>query len=78
MFFDIMEELGLEGYSPHCTRHTFASQAEVCNMRTRAIKLILGHSQKRDVTNSVYTHTDIGYLKKELSKYRFKGDDDYE
>ena len=36
-------------------------------MRTRAIKLILGHSQKRDVTNSVYTHTDISYLKKELS-----------
>lgn len=75
IFDGIMEELEFEGYSPHCTRHTFATQAELCGLRTRAIKLILGHSQRYDVTNDVYIHTGSSYLYNEIIKYRFEGDD---
>lgn len=74
----IMNELGFEGYSPHCTRHTFATQAELCGLRQRAIKLIMGHSQKMDVTNDVYIHTNASYLYNEMLKYGFEGDEEYE
>ena len=77
LFTNIMNELELEGFSPHCTRHTFVTQSEVCNMRTVAKKLILGHSQRNDVTDSVYTHIDLDYLRKEISKLRFEGDGCY-
>ena len=73
-----MNELGFEGYSPHCTRHTFATQAELCGLRQRAIKLIMGHSQKMDVTNDVYIHTNASYLYNEMLKFGFEGDEEYE
>lgn len=78
MFVNAMNELKLEGFSPHCTRHTFATRAEICGLKPRAIKLIMGHSQNSDVTNSVYIHTDIEYLRKEMLKYKFEGDREYE
>lgn len=34
-------------------------------------KFILGHSQRQDVTNSVYIHTDKSYLYDEMLKYGF-------
>ncbi len=48
------------------TRHTFATLSEEFGLRYRAIKLIMGHSLKLDVTNDVYIHTDYNYLKQEI------------
>ena len=74
-----MDALKLEGFTPHCTRHTFASQAEICGLRERAIKLIMGHSLKGDVTDYHYKHTGHKYLYDEICKIDFeKGEDDYE
>lgn len=36
---------------------SLVSQAEICGLRDRAIKLIMGHSLKTDVTNHHYKHT---------------------
>lgn len=78
-FHNVMDTLKLEGFTPHCTRHTFASQAEICGLRERAIKLIMGHSLKGDVTDYHYMHTGHKYLYDEICKLDFEeGEDDYE
>ena len=77
-FRNIMETLNLSGFTPHCTRHTFATQAEVCGLRERAIKLMMGHSLKADVTDYHYKHTDVEYLYQEICKITFDGEGFYE
>lgn len=78
-FHNVMDALKLEGFTPHCTRHTFASQAEICGLRERAIKLIMGHSLKGDVTDYHYKHTGHKYLYDEICKINFEeGEVDYE
>ena len=78
-FHNVMDALNLVGFTPHCTRHTFASQAEMCGLRERAIKLIMGHSLKGDVTDYHYKHTGHKYLYDEICKIEFgKGEDDNE
>lgn len=72
-FHNVMDALNLVGFTPHCTRHTFATQAEVCGLRERAIKLIMGHSLKEDVTNHHYKHTGLDYLYHEICKITFEG-----
>ena len=75
-FHNVMDALNLVGFTPHCTRHTFASQAEMCGLRERAIKLIMGHSLKGDVTDYHYKHTGHKYLYDEICKIKFgKGED---
>ena len=73
-FGEVMKTLEFENYSPHCTRHTFATLTEQFNLRYRAVRLIMGHSQKNDITNNVYIHTDIDYLIEEISKIKVKGE----
>ncbi len=71
-FNEIMKLLELDGFSPHCTRHTFATLCEEFGLRYRAIKLIMGHSLKMDVTNDVYIHTDFNYLKDEIENIKLR------
>ena len=58
------------GHSPHETRHTWATQAMECGMNEEARKRILGHASE-GVTNKVYTHLDIEFLRKEMEKLRY-------
>ena len=74
-FNEVMKLLELEGFSPHCTRHTFATLSEEFGLRYRAIKLIMGHSLKLDVTNDVYIHTDYNYLKQEIENIKIRRDE---
>ena len=74
-FNHVMAEMNLAGFSPHCTRHTFATQAEVCQLRERAIKMIMGHSLNTDVTDKHYKHTGYEYLYEEICKLSFDGRD---
>ena len=71
-FHNVMDALNLVGFTPHCTRHTFATQAEICGLRERAIKLMMGHSLKEDVTNHHYKHTGFDYLYQEICKITFE------
>ena len=72
-FHNVMDALNLSGFTPHCTRHTFATQAEICGLRERAIKMMMGHSLKEDVTNHHYKHTGFDYLYQEICKITFEG-----
>ena len=51
----------------HDTRHTFATLGKECGMKPSAVKKIMGHKLK-DLTDDVYTHESIEYLKNEIEK----------
>lgn len=56
--------------SPHCTRHTFVTQARKCGMDRDLVKKIVGHS-KGDVTD-IYDHSDIEELLTEINKLKYE------
>jgi integrase len=67
-FKKVMERFKLEGYTPHCTRHTFITKAKGAKLDEYAIKYIVGHAID-DITEAVYTHRDlIPFLKEEIEK----------
>lgn len=55
----------------HETRHSFATYARLSGMDLLATKRILGHSIK-DMTEDIYTHLDVDFLKTEMAKYHMK------
>ena len=67
----IMADLALNGFSPHCTRHTFATQAKRCGMEPGIVKRILGHSLRSDVTEYYYAHPEFSDFERELRKLSF-------
>ena len=67
-FMFVMREMGFEGLTPHCTRHTFATQAKRSGMDAGIIKRILGHSLSGDITESVYIHPTFDDLLEEMKK----------
>lgn len=56
----IMEQLEME-HKPHDCRHTFASRMHLYGADKLYIKRIMGHASS-DITDKVYTHTDIEQL----------------
>lgn len=70
-FKNVMKEMGFEGLTPHCTRHTFSTQAKRCGMDSGIRKRIMGHSLSDDLTESVYTHPNFDDFKHEMNKLDF-------
>lgn len=64
-YLDHIKDLG---HTPHDTRHTFATYARASGLDPLATKRILGHVVS-DLTESVYTHTDEAFLKREMRKF---------
>ena len=56
----LMEKEGLN-HLPHDCRHTFVTMANKSQMQQLLLKMIVGHASK-DLTEGVYTHTEIGEL----------------
>lgn len=54
-------------FTPHATRHTFASRAHKAGMNPLVLKKIIGHSPKADVTEKVYIHIDGEQLRDGMS-----------
>lgn len=70
-FQKCMKAIGAEGlYSPHCTRHTFITQAKVVQMDDVALKTIVGH-EISDITESVYTHRTSEFIQEEFRKFHY-------
>lgn len=70
-FYPLMEQLGMSGdpkHTPHDCRHTFSALCQKYNVSDTDRTILLGHSFKNDVTNSVYGHRDITDLEKEILK----------
>lgn len=69
-FKKVMSCCHLEGYTPHCTRHTFVTKAKNSQVDEYAIKLIIGH-ETNDLTKKVYTHRDpLIFMKDEIEKIK--------
>lgn len=66
MFKKIMNKYGMN-HTMHDTRHTFATLGKEFNMKPSAVKKIMGH-KLQDLTDDVYTHESIEYLKNEIEK----------
>ena len=76
MFTPLMEKLGItnskgEMFTPHATRHTFASACRKQGVDPLLIKRLMGHSRGNDVTERVYTHVDIEQLVNAISAIIF-------
>lgn len=67
-FTNVMKEMGFTGLTPHCTRHTFSTQAKRCGMDSGIRKRIMGHSLNGDLTESIYTHPTFEDKKHEMNK----------
>lgn len=68
----VMADLALNGFSPHCTRHTFATYAKKSGMEPGITKRIMGHSLRSDVTEYYYTHPEFSDFERELRKLSFE------
>lgn len=67
MFYPLLDELGFtdskgEKFTPHITRHTFASACRKQGVDPVVVKRLMGHSKGNDITESVYTHVDLDML----------------
>lgn len=72
-FMSVIVALGFsEDYTPHCTRHTFVTAAKICGMNDHIIKKIVGHSEKQDVTENVYTHRSIDVILEDFKKFNYE------
>ena len=67
----VMADLALSGFSPHCTRHTFATYAKKSGMEPGITKRIMGHSLRSDVTEYYYTHPEFSDFENEIRKLTF-------
>lgn len=66
IFQEIMNKYDMH-HTMHDTRHTFATLGKEFGMKPSAVKKIMGHKLK-DLTDDVYTHESIKYLKNEIEK----------
>ncbi|KAF1680739.1 tyrosine-type recombinase/integrase [Veillonella sp. R32] len=53
---EIIEIYGLEEHKPHDGRHTFITFTSNYGIDEILVKLIVGHSNSRNITQDVYTH----------------------
>ena len=57
----------ISDFTPHCTRHTFASISAAAGMNPQNLQKIIGHANF-STTADVYIHQDISTLKEEMRK----------
>ena len=70
VFYPALETAGIKTkYTPHSTRHTFASLSAEAGMRPENLQKIIGHANFSTTAN-IYVHQDIDALKNEMSKLK--------
>lgn len=74
-FAPCLDALGIkkkngEAYTPHVTRHTFATICRKQGVDPLVTKKLLGHSPTADVTEKVYTHIDEEMLMLAVSQIK--------
>ena len=63
--YETLEQLGIEKHTPHDCRHTFAMLCDENGIKETDKKFIMGHAFQ-DVSNAVYGHRTLGYLKEQI------------
>lgn len=75
MFGKTLDELNIkrsdgEPFTPHVTRHTFATFCHKEGVDPLVTKKLLGHSPTADVTEKTYIHVDLDMLNEGISKLK--------
>lgn len=65
LLYKTLESLGIEKHTPHDCRHTFAMLCDENGVKETDKKMMLGHTFQ-DVTNAVYGHRTLEYLKEQI------------
>ena len=63
--YSVLQKLNIEKHTPHDCRHTFAILCDENGVKETDKKFIMGHSFQ-DVSNAVYGHRTIDYLKEQI------------
>lgn len=63
--FKICDKVGIERFSMHVLRHTFATRCIEANMRPKTLQKLLGHSSIQ-ITMNLYVHVTEDEKKKEI------------
>lgn len=58
-------------HRPHDARTTFATIAKISGIDSFAIKKIMGHSTKNDVTEHYYTNPDFSWYYEQMQKFQY-------
>ena len=66
-FNELMSELNIKNKTPHCCRHTFATDMAKNGADVNALKEIMGHSNYA-TTADIYTHLNVESLREAISK----------
>lgn len=66
IFYRTLNTLKMERHTPHDCRHTFASMLDSAGANEVAMKLMLGHKIKNDITKEVYIHKSLEELRKNI------------
>lgn len=74
--FEHIMDLFHMDHVPHDCRHTFITYAKKCGMDPYDLKRIVGH-RIYDITEKVYTHTSLEDLKKAISLFEIKDEQEY-
>ena len=65
MLFKLCDKAGIDWFSMHVLRHTFATRCIEDRMKPKALQTILGHSNI-GITMNLYVHTTEGQKHKEI------------
>lgn len=65
-FKDLMEEIGLEGYTPYDCRHTFITNATKSGIDPQILRRMVGHADL-STTDKYYTHLDTSDILSAIS-----------
>ena len=66
----VLDQIGLTGFTPHSTRHTFSRLCESYGVNEADRKRMMGHSFGGDITNAVYGHRSLEELRQEINKIK--------
>ena len=67
----VAKEMGIETFSMHCLRHTFATRAIEAGINPKSLQKILGHSTL-SLTMDLYVHVTDDTLFSEMKKFESK------
>lgn len=69
VFKVICEKADLQGFTPHCLRHTFATSGYAQGVDIKVLQEILGHANINGTANT-YTHVDIETIRQQMERMK--------
>ena len=73
LFKRICETADLQGFTPHCLRHTFATLGYAQGIDIKVLQEILGHANINETANT-YTHVDLDTIRQQMERMKLTAD----